>query len=69
MAQGAHTERTKMANTKNLDKNMRKGVKRAQRKNLKSLYENMSVKDRKKFHRAEEKVGIKAFIAAQESGE
>ena len=58
-----------MANTKSLDKNMRKGVKRSQRKNLKSLYENMSVKDRKKFQRSEEKVGIKAFIAAQEAGE
>jgi hypothetical protein len=58
-----------MANTKNLSREMRKGVKRAQRRVLKSLYSGLTAKDRKKFNGAEEKVGLKAFVAAQESGE
>ncbi len=56
-----------MANTKKLDRSMRKGVKRAQRRNLKSMYAEMSDKDRKKFVNSEEKVGLKAFLAAKES--
>jgi len=58
-----------MANTKKLDKGMRKGVKRSQRKALKETYAGMTDKDRKKFNNSEEKIGIKAFVAAQESGE
>ena len=58
-----------MPNTKKLDKGMRKGVKRSQRKALKETYAGMTDKDRKKFNNAEEKIGIKAFVAAQESGE
>ena len=64
---GTANREEKMANTKKLDRSMRKGVKRAQRRNLKAMYAEMSDKDRKKFVNSEEKVGLKAFLAAKES--
>lgn len=58
-----------MADTKSLDKTMRKGVKRSQRAELKEAYRALKPKDRKKFNNAEEKIGLKAFIAAQTAEE
>jgi len=50
-----------MANTKNLSREMRKGVKRAQRKGLKAIWSGLKAKDRRKFTNMEEQVGLKAY--------
>ena len=55
-----------MADTKTRQKHAKRREK-GSRRNLKSLYSEMSDKDRKKFVNSEEKVGIKAFLAAKDS--
>lgn len=51
-----------MANTKNItDRGMRKGVKRSQRKALKAVKGDLTLKERKSLRK--EPMGVRAFIA------
>jgi hypothetical protein len=57
-----------MANTtkwKSVSRSMRKGLKRAQRKNFKAVYAGLTTQQRAKFNDPEEKAGLRAFLAAQ----
>lgn len=56
-----------MANTKNItDRTERKNAKRAQRKALKGVMTDLSVKDRKRFKKSEA-TGVRAWIAERDS--
>jgi hypothetical protein len=56
-----------MANTKKIEnRTMRKGIKRAQRRALKEVYAGLSAEQRKKFHKADEKVGLRVYVASLE---
>lgn len=59
-----------MADTKNwkeTSRSMRRGIKRSQRKVLKSLYGALTPSQRSKFNKAEEKVGIKVYVKSLEA--
>jgi hypothetical protein len=56
-----------MANSKNLSREMRKGVKRSQRKGLKAIWAELKSKDRRKFRNMEEQVGLKAYANSLEA--
>jgi hypothetical protein len=56
-----------MANTKSLTREERKATKRTQRKELSKLYDTMNHGQRKKFRKSEEKIGFKAFLAAEKA--
>ena len=57
-----------MANTKNLDRKLRKSLKRAARRRLKALDYALTNEQRGQLRRAraEKHVGIKSFLATQE---
>lgn len=54
-----------MANTKNLDGNLRKALKRAARKKLKAVEKSLTLEQRTKLRRArkEKHIGVRAFLA------
>ncbi len=54
-----------MANTKNLDGNLRKALKRAARKKLKAVEKGLTLDQRTKLRRArkEKHIGVRAFLA------
>ncbi|MBM4343073.1 MAG: hypothetical protein FJ100_06815 [Deltaproteobacteria bacterium] len=56
-----------MANTKNLDGNLRKALKRAARKKLKAVESGLTLEQRTKLRRArkEKHIGVRAFLATQ----
>lgn len=56
-----------MANTKKLSREQRRATKRRQRRELKSLYQSLTKKQRAALRK--EKQGIKKFLAAQQAGE
>ena len=51
-----------MANTKHLPSDVRKGVKRKQRKEFNKMAASLTPKDHKAIRKSEEKVGLKQFI-------
>jgi len=56
-----------MANTKErkgATSSERKGIKRSQRRKLKEVYSSLSGKERRKFHRSEEKMGLRQYVAS-----
>ncbi len=61
-----------MADTKKwkgVSRAMRKGIKRSQRRRLKTLYARLTPEQRRKFLKSDEPVGIVQFVANLERGE
>ncbi len=54
-----------MANTKSLSGEMRKGVKRSQRKNLKAAFGTLTGEQMARLRKSEETIGVRAFIASE----
>ena len=54
-----------MANTKSLNNEMRKGVKRSQRKSLKAAYGTLTGAQKARLRKSEETIGVRAFIASE----
>ena len=54
-----------MANTKSLSGNMRKGVKRSQRKRLKAVFGALTGEQKTRLNKSEESIGVRAFAASE----